>query len=45
MAYYFCVFHDVVSVGCGQHALQPLALVVVSVRVLCAVAHSCVYEV
>ena len=45
MAYYFCVFHDVVSSGCGQHALQLLALVVVSVRVLCAVAHSCVYEV
>ena len=45
MAYYFCVFYDVVSVSCGQHALQPLALVVVSARVLCAVAHSCVYEV
>ena len=45
MAYYFCVFHDVVSVSCGQHALQLLALVVVSVRVLCAVAYSCVYEV
>ena len=45
MAYYFCVFHDVASVGRGQHALQLLALVVVSVRVLCAVAHSCVYEV
>ena len=43
MAYYFCVFHDVVSVGREQHALQSLALVVVSARVLCAAAHSRVY--
>ena len=35
--------HDVVSVGRGQHALQPLALAVASARVLCAVAHSHVY--
>ena len=26
-------FHDVVPVGCEQHALKPLVLVVVSVRV------------
>ena len=45
MAYYFCVFHDVVSVSCGQHALQSLALVVASAGVLCAVAYSRVYEV
>ena len=35
--------HDVVSVGRGQHALQPLALAVASARVLCAVAHSRVH--
>ena len=44
MAYYFCVFHDVASVGRGQHALQSLALVVAS-ALLCAVAYSRVYEV
>ena len=33
-------FHDAVSVGCGPHALQPLALAVVSVRAFCAVAHT-----
>ena len=43
MAYYFCVFHDVVSVSCGQHALQPFALAVASARILCAVAHSRVH--
>ena len=43
----FCVssrwllcFHDAVFVSREQHALQPLALVFVSVRVLCAVAHT-----
>ena len=30
-------FHDVVSVGCEQQALQPLALVVVSARAFRAV--------
>ena len=35
--------HGVVSVGRGQHALQPFALAVASARVLCAVAHSHVY--
>ena len=35
--------HGVVSVGRGQHALQPIALAVASTRVLCAVAHSRVY--
>ena len=34
------VVHDAVSVGCGLHALQPLALAVVSVRAFCAVAHT-----
>ena len=38
-------FHSAVSVGRGQHALQSLALVVASARVLCAVAYSRVYEV
>ena len=37
---WFLCFHDVVFVSCEQHALQPLALVFVSVRVLCAVAHT-----
>ena len=35
--------HGVVSVGRGQHALQPLALALASARVLCAVAHSRVH--
>ena len=33
-------FHDVVSVGREQRALQTLAQAVVSVRVFCAVAHA-----
>ena len=33
-------FHDAVSVGCGLHVLQPLALAVVSVRAFRAVAHA-----
>ena len=33
-------FHDVVSAACEPHALQPLALVVVSVRAFRAVAHA-----
>ena len=37
---WFLCFHDAVFVSCEQHALQPLALVFVSVRVLCAVAHT-----
>ena len=37
---WFLYFHDAVFVSCEQHALQPLALVFVSVRVLCAVAHT-----
>ena len=37
---WFLYFHDAVFVSCEQHALQPLALVFVSVRVLCAVAHA-----
>ena len=32
-------FHDAASVGCEQHALQPLALAVVGVCSLRAVAH------
>ena len=36
-------FHNAVSVGRGQHALQTLALVVVSVRVFHTVAHACAY--
>ena len=36
-------FHNAVSVGREQHALQTLALVVVSVRVFRAVAHACAY--
>ena len=36
-------FHETVFVSCEQHALQPLALVFVSVRVLCAVAHTRVH--
>ena len=36
-------FHNAVSVGRGQHALQTLALVVVSVRVFRAIAHACAY--
>ena len=36
----FLRFHDVVSVGREQHALQTVALAVVSVRVFCAVAHA-----
>ena len=35
-------FHDVVSVGCEQQALQPLALAVVSARAFRAVAHASV---
>ena len=34
-------FHNAVSVGREQHALQTLALVVVSVRVFGAIAHAC----
>ena len=37
---WFLCFHDAVFVSREQHALQPLALVFVSVRVLCAVAHT-----
>ena len=37
---WFLYFHDAVFVSREQHALQPLALVFVSVRVLCAVAHA-----
>ena len=37
-------FHDVVSVGREQHALQPLALAVVSVRGSRAVAHTRAYS-
>ena len=37
---WFLCFHDVVFVSREQHALQPLALVFVSVRVLCAVIHT-----
>ena len=37
---WFRCFHDAVFVSREQHALQPLALVFVSVRVLCAVAHT-----
>ena len=37
---WFLRFHDAVFVSREQHALQPLALVFVSVRVLCAVAHT-----
>ena len=37
---WFLYFHDAVFVSREQHALQPLALVFVSVRVLCAVAHT-----
>ena len=37
---WFLYFHDVVFVSREQHALQPLALVFVSVRVLCAVIHT-----
>ncbi len=37
---WFLYFHDAVSVDREQHALQPLALVFVSVRVLCAIAHT-----
>ena len=33
-------FHDAVSVGCGLHVLQPLALAVVSVRAFCAVTYA-----
>ena len=33
-------FHDAASVGRGLHALQPLALAVVSVRAFRAVAHA-----
>ena len=43
----FCIFsrwllyfHDAVFVSREQHALQPLAVVFVSVRVLCAIAHT-----
>ena len=37
---WFLCFHDAVFVSREQHALQPLALVFVSVRVLCAVIHT-----
>ena len=37
---WFLRFHDAVFVSREQHTLQPLALVFVSVRVLCAVAHT-----
>jgi len=37
---WFLYFHDAVFVSREQHALQPLALVFVSVRVLCGVAHT-----
>ena len=37
------LFHDVVLVGREQHPPQPLALAVASLRVFCAVAHSCVH--
>ena len=37
---WFLYFHDAVFVSREQHALQPLALVFVSVRVLCAIAHT-----
>ena len=37
---WFLCLHETVFVSCEQHALQPLALVFVSVRVLCAVAHT-----
>lgn len=37
-------FHDTVSVGREQHALQPLALAVVSVRGFRAVAHARAYN-
>ena len=37
-------FHDVVSIGREQHALQPLALAVVSVRVFRAVPHARAYN-
>ena len=37
-------FHDVVSIGREQHALQPLALAVVSVRTFRAVAHACIHK-
>ena len=37
---WFRCFHDAVFVSREQHALQPLALVFVSVRVLCAIAHT-----
>ena len=37
---WFLCFHDAVFVSREQHALQPLALVFVSVRVLCAFAHT-----
>ena len=37
---WFLCFHDVVFVSREQHTLQPLALVFVSVRVLCAIAHT-----
>ena len=33
-------FHDVVSVGCGRHALQPLSPAVVSVRAFRVVDHA-----
>ena len=37
---WFLYFHDAVFVSREQHALQPFALVFVSVRVLCAIAHT-----
>ncbi len=37
---WFRYFHDAVFVSREQHTLQPLALVFVSVRFLCAVAHT-----
>ena len=40
---WFLCFHDAVFVSREQHALQPLVLVFVSVRVLCAFAHTRVH--
>ena len=37
-------FHDAASVGRGLHALQPLALAIVSVRTLGVVAYARVYS-
>ena len=37
-------FHDAASVGRGLHALQPLALAIVSVRTLGVVAYARVHS-